>query len=227
MHPVGPSPRSGDAPLAPSGPALPDDSTAEVTDKRLARGARTRGLVLRRAVDIASLDGLGGLSFGGLAADTGLSKAGIQTLFRTKEGLQLATIRLAGEMFIEAVVRPAGSTPHGLARVRALLDQWITYAQTPLFAGGCFWVANMADFDSRPGPVRDALFGSQQRWTALLTEELRHAVTVGDVAHLDSDLAAFQIDAMLRAANTALQAGDDKAMGKVRRAVEHLLASAR
>ncbi|MGW0321040.1 TetR family transcriptional regulator C-terminal domain-containing protein [Streptomyces flavidovirens] len=30
------------------------------------------------------------------------------------------------------------------------------HAETPLFTGGCFWAANLADFDSRPGQVRDA-----------------------------------------------------------------------
>ncbi|WP_406271866.1 hypothetical protein OH799_31575 [Nocardia sp. NBC_00881] len=42
--------------------------TAEVTDKRLLRGAKTRAAVLRQAVDIASLDGLARLSFGRLPA---------------------------------------------------------------------------------------------------------------------------------------------------------------
>ncbi|MGW0316454.1 TetR family transcriptional regulator C-terminal domain-containing protein [Streptomyces flavidovirens] len=42
------------------------------------------------------------------------------------------------------------------ARLRALTEHWISYAETPLFTGGCFWAANLADFDSRPGQVRDA-----------------------------------------------------------------------
>src|SRR5438094_9613931 len=79
----------------------------EITDKRLLRGARTRQIILRQAVDVASLEGLGGVSFGRLAADAGLSKAGVQTLFRTKETLQLAAIEYARQMFIDAVIRPA------------------------------------------------------------------------------------------------------------------------
>ncbi|MEU3503634.1 hypothetical protein ABZ726_23740 [Streptomyces hundungensis] len=41
-----------------------------LTDKRLIKGARARDTVLRRAVGIASLDGLDDVSFGRLATDT-------------------------------------------------------------------------------------------------------------------------------------------------------------
>jgi hypothetical protein len=78
-----------------------------------------------------------------------------------------------------------------------LIAHWITYAETPLFAGGCFWAANLADFDSRPGPVRDALY-----------------------------LTAFQIDAVLSAANTALRLGDHQAVTWVGRILDGILGAA-
>ncbi|WNV85267.1 TetR family transcriptional regulator C-terminal domain-containing protein [Umezawaea sp. Da 62-37] len=196
----------------------------EITDKRLLRGARTRQVVLRHAVDIASLEGLEGVSFGRLATDTGLSKAGVQTLFRTKETLQLAAVEYARGMFLDAVIRPARAAPRGAARLRALLDHWVVYAETPLFAGGCFRAANLAEYDSRPGPIRDALFHDQQDWIGVIAGELRYATSTGEIAELDVDLAAFQIDALLCAANTALRIGDDDAVDKVRRIVEGLLA---
>ncbi|WP_326655914.1 TetR/AcrR family transcriptional regulator [Streptomyces sp. NBC_00385] len=179
--------------------------------------------MLRRAVDIASLEGLGGVSFGRLAVDTGLSKAGIQTLFRTKETLQLATVEFAREMFIDAVIRPARTAPAGIARLRALLDRWVVYAETPLFAGGCFRVANLAEFDSRAGPVHDALFHDQREWREVLAAELRKAVESGELAGLDVELTVFQIDALLCAANTALQSGDAEAVGKARRIIDGLM----
>lgn len=179
--------------------------------------------MLRQAVDVASLDGLDGLSFGRLAADTGLSKAGVQALFRTKEALQLAAIEHAREMFAEAVVVPAGSAPRGLARLRALFDRWVVYAETPLFAGGCFRAANLAGYDSRPGPVRDALFRDQRDWLRTLTGELTQAVAARELAPLDPDLTAFQIDAVLCATNTALRTGDRDATPNLRRILTALL----
>lgn len=198
-------------------------STGEITDKRLLRGAKTRQLVLSRAVDIASLESLESLSFGRLAADVGLSKAGIQTLFRSKEVLQLATIDHARDMFIEAITRPARSKPHGVERIRELIERWIDYAETPLFAGGCFQGANLNEFDSRPGPVRDSLAANQREWVDVLARELRYAIDAGEIADLDADLVAFQIDAVLRSANTAMRLGDDTVADKIRRIIDGFL----
>lgn len=195
----------------------------EIADKRLLRGARTREAVLRYAVDHASLDGLDKVSFGQLAADAGLSKSGIQTLFRSKEALQLAVIGYARQMLRDAVVHPAQSAPPGVARLRALLERWREYVTEPLFAGGCFWVANRAYFDSKPGPVRDELLRDQQSWLAVIANELASAVAAGEIAELDVDLAAFEIDAVLSAANTALRMGDADATDKACRIVEGML----
>lgn len=206
-------------------PAADSRSTpaGEITDKRLLRGAKTRQLVLRQAVDVASLESLDGLSFGRLATGTGLSKAGIQTLFPTKETLQLATVEHARKMFIDAVIRPARSKSRGAERLRELIELWIDYAQAPLFAGGCFQSANLTEFDSQPGPVRDALIRNQQEWTDVLAGELEFAVTASEIATLDADLTAFQIDAVLRSANTALRIGDTDVVHKIRRVVESFL----
>ncbi|MFI6522777.1 TetR/AcrR family transcriptional regulator [Spirillospora sp. NPDC050679] len=198
-------------------------SDSAVTDRRLLRGARTRRTVTRHAVDVASLEGLDGLSLGRLAADLGLSKSGIQTLFGTKENLHLATVEAARELFLDAVVLPARAAPPGAARLRALVEHWIDYARKPLFTGGCFWGANLPSFDSRPGPVRDALARQHRDWLSLISGELRRAVDAGEIADLDTDLAAFQADAVLNATNTALRLGDEDAVGKARRVIEGFL----
>lgn len=198
--------------------------TAEpITDGRRLRGARSRGAVLREAVDIASLEGLDALSFNRLAQASDLSKAGVQGLFETKEHMQLATIERARAMFVEAVIDPTRSSRHGLPRLRALIKRWIAYAETPLFPGGCFRVANLATFDSRPGPIHDALARDQRDWLAVLAAELRHAAEVGDVPALDVDQAAFEIDAVLCATNTALRFGDRKAVTRARRIIDDIL----
>jgi AcrR family transcriptional regulator len=183
------------------------------------RGAESRRAILRRGVELASEDGLDGLSFGRLAADVGMSKGGIQTLFSTKEDLQIAVLKTARSAFERAVVLPALEEPAGVARVRALVDRWLDYAAEPLFPGGCFWAANLPVFDSRPGPVRDVLAGQQREWRGLIAAELRAA---GQGA-VDADLAAFQVDAVLTATNTALRLGDDGAVDTARRAVDRIL----
>ncbi len=197
---------------------------SEREDGRLLRGARSRQTILRHAVDVASLEGLTGLTIGRLATDLGVSKSNVQTLFRTKENLQLATAEFARETFRAAVVQPALLASPGTQRLRALTEAWLDYVQEPLFPGGCFWAATLPDFDSRPGPVRDTLARHQQEWRTLIATELRHAVTAGEIAVPDVTLAAFQIDAVLVATNIALRLGDDNATANARRVIEAVMA---
>lgn len=194
-----------------------------MSDGRLEKGTRARRRIARRAVDIASLEGLTGLSFGRLAADLGLSKGGVQTLFGTKENLQLAAIESAGEAIAAAVGAPAEAAPRGVRRLRVMVDSWLVYASTPLFEGGCFWAANLPEFDSRPGVVRDALVAQHEAWVGAIADELRHAMEIGEIASLDVELVAFQMDAVLRAANTALRLGQDDVVDKVRRVINGFL----
>jgi AcrR family transcriptional regulator len=180
-------------------------------------------MITRHAVDVASVEGLSGLSFGRLAADLGLSKGGVATLFPSKEQLQLATAETAREVFLEAVVQPASAAPPGAARLRALIERWIAYAEAPLLPGGCFWAANVPEFDSRPGPVRDALARQRRTWLTLLAEQLSQAIAAGEIADLDTELTAFQIDALLNAGNIAMRLGEQGVADRVRRVIDGLL----
>jgi len=84
---------------------------------RRARGLRTRTAILRRAVDLASAEGLEGLTVGRLADDLGMSKSGLFAHFGSKEELQLATVETARQIFIDQITRPALSAPRGMPRL--------------------------------------------------------------------------------------------------------------
>jgi AcrR family transcriptional regulator len=201
-------------------------SVGETTDKRLLRGERSRKLVLARAVDIASLESLEGLSFGRLATETAMSKAGIQALFETKQALQENTVAYAIDRFRDFVVRPAEAKPRGVPRFRELIKRWLQYAERPLFAGGCFFAANLTQLDSYPGPLRDMVADAQRTWVARLSAELKHAVREGTIVNPDPELSAFQIEAVLRSANTALRLGESTVTRKVWRVVDGFLTAA-
>ncbi|WP_075020354.1 TetR/AcrR family transcriptional regulator [Actinomadura madurae] len=169
------------------------------TDGRLLKGAQTRRVILCRAADIASAEGLEGLSIGRLATELGISKSGVFTHFGSKEELQLATVGKAVEVFREHVVEPALAAPAGLGRVRALLDAWQRYQREPVFPGGCFFHSTMAEFDARPGRVRDAIAASQRDWGAFLERCLREARDLGEIdASTDVPQLAFELEAACR-----------------------------
>lgn len=169
------------------------------TDGRLVKGEQTRQAILRRAADIASAEGLEGLSIGRLATDLQISKSGVFTHFGSKEELQLATVRKAVEVYREYVIEPALDVPPGLGRVRALLQAWRRYQREPVFPGGCFFASTMAEFDARPGRVRDAIAASQRDWRDFLERCLREAVERGELdPSADVPQIAFELDAVTR-----------------------------
>jgi AcrR family transcriptional regulator len=196
-----------------------------VSDQRLLKGTRSRQAIARHAADVASVEGLNGLSIGRLATDLGLSKSGVATLFGTKERLQVAAVESAREVFVEHVVLPSRSEPHGLPRLRALIENWFAYVDKPVFPGGCFQKAIVTEFDSQPGVVRDAILTDLRDWLGLLEHEIGHAQSAGDLVGADASLTAFHIDAILAAANVAMQLGDEQAERKSRLLIEQILAS--
>lgn len=171
-----------------------------VADGRILRGEQTRRAILRRAADIASAEGLAGLSIGRLATELRISKSGVFTHFGSKEELQVATVRAAAAIFREQVVQPALEKPPGLARVWALCEAKLHYILRPVFPGGCFFYDVAAEFDARPGRVRDAIADALARWRRLNEQAIAEAQRLGELAaDVDPAQLAFELDAFARA----------------------------
>ena len=172
------------------------------TDGRLVRGARSRSAIMKIAVNTASVDGLNGLSIGGLAADADISKSGVVALFGTKEKLQLATVEAARQIFAGEVVRPTLAVPGGIERLETLISTWLDYSRNRIFAGGCFFAAATIEVGSQPGPVRDAVAASFEEWYEFLGRTIERARDKGELApRVDVKQLTFQISAFLDAAN--------------------------
>jgi AcrR family transcriptional regulator len=196
------------------------------TDGRVRRGDRTRRTVLARAVDLASVEGLDGLSIGRLATDLAISKSGLISHFGSKEGLQLATIRAARAIFVHTVIEPALATPPGLDRVSALLDAWLEYSSDRRFPGGCFFARASHEYAARPGSVRDALAALDEEWLALIAETIAGAQEAGEIAvAVDPVQLAYELDAYLDSANLRSLLGRPGVYEQAERAVRARLAS--
>ncbi|WP_378738767.1 TetR/AcrR family transcriptional regulator [Nocardia brasiliensis] len=200
-----------------------DADQQQGADQRLVKGARSRASIARHAADVASVEGLTGVSIGRLATDLGLSKSGIATLFGSKEALQLAAVKVAREVFVDAVVKPSLDEPSGMPRLRALVEHWFGQVTEPAFPGGCFRVATLAEFDSRPGPIRDALAEHHRDFLTFVANEIRHAQEQGHLGERNADIIAFELDAVIAAAHSARQMGNDWGVATARAIVDELL----
>ncbi|MER7703287.1 TetR family transcriptional regulator C-terminal domain-containing protein [Kitasatospora sp. NPDC097605] len=195
-------------------------STNASTDGRVLRGEETRRTVLRRAVEIASVEGLDALSIGRLATDLGLSKSGVFAGFGSKEELQLATIRAARRIFSDAVLAPIAAEPPGLRKLRLLCESWLAYSRARVFPGGCFFYEVNAEYDARPGPLRDALADNWREWHATVLGLVTGARDTGELrADADPEDIAFTLIALLENANPqALLLDDDTPYERAHRA---------
>jgi AcrR family transcriptional regulator len=175
------------------------------------RAVRTRAEILKRAVDIASAEGLEGLSIGRLASELEMSKTGVFAHFGSKEELQLATVNAAKEIFLTEIVAPALKHQPGISRLSAFLDGWLSYVERIVFRGGCFFAAASAEFDSRPGVVRDKIVELTRAWVMALEEEVRRAQKLKQLSRGSSPRQlVFELHAFVQEANWAFKLFDEK-----------------
>lgn len=201
----------------------------QVADGRRLRGDASRHTVLAHATDLASVEGLDGLSIGRLAEASGRSKSSIAGLFQNKEGLQLATVDAGRAVFISVVVEPARSRPRGLPRLVALMSNVIEYSRSRVFAGGCFFAAISADYDSKPGLVRDAVRSAIEQWYGYLEIQVRTAAGDGSLDLDDEGIEqlAFALPALYEQANArSLLYGSDRPYALAARGMRDLLLQA-
>jgi AcrR family transcriptional regulator len=198
---------------------------ARPVDKRRVRGDRTRQAILSQAAKLASAEGLEAVSLQRLATELGISKSGLFAHFGSKEELQLATVDEAARVFTDEVLRPGLKTPTGLGRVWALCNAFLSYVRRDVFPGGCFFEAAVAEFDSRPGPVRDAVIEKRDYWVSSLARAIREAAAAGEVQpRVDAEQVAWELSCLLVGANGSFVInGGSTGIERARRAIRERL----
>lgn len=187
----------------------------------LAKGDRTRARILDEAVDLASVQGLGGLTIGPLADRLGLSKSGLFAHFQSKEALQVETLDRAAERFRAEVTEPLRGLEDRSARLRVFFERWIVWLDQSGLSGGCPVVAAAIEFDDMPGPVHDAAarhFGELQR---LIVKFARAARPEGDAEALAAAVTGLAMSHLVR----VRLLGDRRARAVTMRAFDALAGS--
>jgi AcrR family transcriptional regulator len=181
------------------------------TDQDVPRkGARSRKTILLAAADLATVDGLDGLSLGALATHIGMSKSGLYAHFGSKEELQLATVDTAKEIFDADVIEPTNAIDDPLKHLRALSDAFLSHVERRVFPGGCFFISASAEFDTHPGPVKDKLLSFQAEWSQRMEHLIIGAQQRGLLQPEESpSQLTFELTSYLLMANTAFVMHND------------------
>ena len=153
------------------------------------KGQQTKAAIVDAALGLATQIGLEGLSIGALAEVMQMSKSGVFAHFGSREELQISVIREYHQRFELEVFEPALQHPRGLPRLRNLFENWMQRTSAEIDSG-CLYISGAAEFDDRPGPVRDALASSVKTWLAAVH---RAVVQSRDEQHLAKETDAAQM----------------------------------
>lgn len=190
--------------------------------RRVSKNDRTQDRILRVAVNLASVDGLEGLTIGHLAEELQMSRSGLFAHFGSKEHLQLATVAMARNIFADKVIRPALAAPGGIPQLWQLCENWLQYVERRVFKGGCFFTAASFEFDSRPGPVREAIVAAMKAWLSTLASAIEDAKTAKHLKPaVNAQQFAFEVYSLAMGAHWAFQLlGNKKALAQVRTTIQ-------
>ena len=196
--------------------------------RRRSDGERSRNAILREAAQLATVEGISGLSIGRLAEAVGMSKSGLFAHFGSKEELQLETIETANALFNEHVIEPASVAPTGFERLRQLAERFLRHVEDDVFSGGCFFASVAAEMDTHPGPVRDLAAQMVGGWLLQLETAIHDAQAEGAIAPSeDAQQLAFELNAYLLLANAQyVLSRESTPTDRGRRAIERRLTAA-
>lgn len=192
------------------------------------KGEQTRAAILDSALELASRDGLEGLTIGLIAERMQMSKSGVFAHFGSREDLQIAVIQEYHRRFEEEVFLPSLDQPRGLPRLSAMYAGWIR-RHTREIDSGCMYISGAVEYDDRPGPIRDELLSMVKAWQKALLRGAEQAVAEG---HLRPDTDCRQLVFEMRAMVLALHhdarfVGDRQAVERIGRAFTRLIDSYR
>jgi AcrR family transcriptional regulator len=153
------------------------------------KGEQTRAAILDVALELASRNGLEGLTIGLLADRMSMSKSGVFAHFGSREDLQMEVLKLYHHRFEHEVFYPSVKEPRGLPRLAAMFERWVKRVSVEI-ASGCIYISGAVEYDDRPGPIREELVAMVRAWQGALLRCVQQAIDCGD---LKSDTDAQQL----------------------------------
>jgi AcrR family transcriptional regulator len=197
-------------------------------DRRRERGDKSRAAILKRAMELAAIHGLDGVTIGRLATDLGVSKGNITALFKTKEQLQIATLEAAMNAFDDNMLQAALARPTPLERLEALCEGWFDVAEARPFPGGPILYPASFEYRARGGSLRERIAEHRKLWCGLLAACIVEARKIGQLpTHISARQMVFELTAFQAAAILAAEFDDSWTFALARKSMRDHIAAVR
>lgn len=144
------------------------------------KGELTRAAILDVALDLASREGLEGLTIGLLADKMNMSKSGVFAHFGSREDLQMEVLKLYHHRFEQEVFFPSVKEARGISRLQAMFARWIKRVSVEI-ASGCIYISGAVEYDDRPGPIREELVAMVRAWQGALLRCVQQCIDAGQL----------------------------------------------
>jgi len=144
------------------------------------KGELTRAAILDVALELASREGLEGLTIGLLADKMNMSKSGVFAHFGSREDLQMEVLKLYHHRFEQEVFFPSMKEARGIARLQAMFARWIKRVSVEI-ASGCIYISGAVEYDDRPGPIREELVAMVRAWQGALLRCVQQCIDAGQL----------------------------------------------
>jgi AcrR family transcriptional regulator len=163
------------------------------------KGELTRAAILDVALELASREGLEGLTIGLLADKMNMSKSGVFAHFGSREDLQMEVLKLYHHRFEQEVFVPSVKEARGIPRLQAMYARWIKRVSVEI-ASGCIYISGAVEYDDRPGPIREELVSMVQAWQGALLRCVQQCIDSGQLqARTDAQQMVYEMYGLILA----------------------------
>ena len=163
------------------------------------KGELTRAAIVDAALDVASRNGLEGLTIGMLADRMGMSKSGVFAHFGSREELQMAVLKSYQQHFEQEVFLPSLKEARGIVRLTSMFERWVRRVSVEI-AAACMYISGAVEYDDRPGPIRAELLAMVQTWQGALMRCVAQAIDTGELkADTDAQQIVFEMYGLILA----------------------------
>jgi len=157
------------------------------------KGELTRAAILDVALELASREGLEGLTIGLLADKMNMSKSGVFAHFGSREDLQMEVLKLYHHRFEQEVFFPSVKEARGIPRLQAMYARWIKRVSVEI-ASGCIYISGAVEYDDRPGPIREELVAMVRAWQGALLRCVQQCIDAGQLeAGTDAEQMVYEM----------------------------------